>query len=1646
MLHLRVASCTGEAPVSWFEIVLDRLRYVTHARVLVTGLAAWLGCDGNTSFTPVFYNPQYAVDAGPMAEEVSPADVPGETELGGVADSSPPLDASNALEVVALEDGTPTDQAEPSEDLLLPEVTDATLDTGPPNESGFCGSVVHPSWSRSLDRIGGTVVFTELMLGEPAWIELHNPMAVAVDLSDWSVTGAMETVFEDGTFIEPGAYLVVPSASGPLPVGEGKLTLLSNTGRRMDSVGWEDAEPWPAGSFGTGASLSKRDPTALSEAAESWSVGPVGGTPGAANVATPAVPAVVVAVPEKATWRYHLSGLAAPGWSSPGFDASAWPHDTAIFAGGVAEPAPELVTFRVTADNHFAIYLGAADGTKLRLVGRDTAGDWTSPEVFSGQVGPGDHLFLAGWEAAGDSDSPQMLIGEAVASDGEVLFRTQAGSVEWVLGPLAAGPGGNLAAPPPAVEALATWIATNTDTWTAPEAAAPRESSPWGWAVADDFSAGTSYVWPDTFSSNSITNQNETYVLFRSSGPVLPPPGDTVLGTVPVTSRFITTFTPPPGTVDAAWLDLRVDDGAVIWLNGQEVHRQNLPVGAVNELTPAVESVTDASLTPAITLPAALVVPGQNVLAVEVHDAADGQGDLLFSAAVTLVVTPESDAPPPSPLTGLELSEVAPTWVELVNGRDTPIDVGGVVLAVTGSPAMTLAEATLAPGERLVVEVTAPGSGHALLYSPDQGVLLDHVRLLGAPRARTPHGEWRFIDATTPGQPNAFPAPPTIAINEVMYHHAPTLEPGGTLPTESHEEWVELHNWGPSDVDVGGFQLVDAIRFVVPSGTVIPAGGYLVVAGDHEAMQLSHPALPLVGEFKGSLGNGGERLVLRDDCGNPVDIVPYVDGGTWPAAADGGGSSLERRDPRSDGSSPASWAPSDSAPSGEWTTVVIDGVAAASAVGPDGQWEELVLGLLDDGTVLLDDVSVIEDPLGTPVELIANGTFDDLTAWRALGNHRYASVVADPDAPENAVLKLNATGPTEHMHNHLETTFVGGRSLQNGKPYRVSFRARWVSGSNLLNSRLYFNRLAHTERLPIPTHQGTPGTANSAATANIGPSFRALRHWPPIPTPGQPITVSVEADDPDGVSSVSLWTSAHGTTPMTATGSGRYEATLSGQPGGAIVQMVVTATDAQGSSADFPAAGKASRALFKVSDGGEQGEPGLHELRLIVTPEDEEWLFETTNLMSNDLVGATVVVAGREVFYDVGVRIKGSQRGRPQSNRVGFGVRFDPAHPFRGVYHGFNVDRSEGVGYGQREMLMGAVMARAGSVSTEYNDLAHLVAPRPEHTGPAELQLARFGDLLLETQFEGGGDGMLYEYELIYYPSTTDDGTPEGLKHPQPDDVVGTSIKDLGDDPERYRQNFILKNNRWRDDYGPLIAFAKVLGLKGASFEAAVAGAIDVDQWLRAFAFATLSGAIDNYASGAQHNGVFYQRLTDGRMLYFPHDLDFYGGSTESPIVNTGDLGKLVKVPVWKRRYYAELLDVIDRSYNADYAGYWCDHLGSLLPAQDFEAHCSFIHARSAWVESQILSQVPPVEFTVTTPAGEVSAGAATIEGTAWLDVDVIATPGFLDVTWTTPSTWTATVQVACGPNVLEFEAFDRAGQPAGTRTLALTGVGPDCP
>ena len=141
--------------------------------------------------------------------------------------------------------------------------------------------------------------------------------------------------------------------------------------------------------------------------------------------------------------------------------------------------------------------------------------------------------------------------------------------------------------------------------------------------------------------------------------------------------------------------------------------------------------------------------------------------------------------------------------------------------------------------------------------------------------------------------------PGGVVLNEVMYH------PDGD---DDALQFIELHNPDPQPVSLTGWKLTKGITFTVPEFTV-PAGGFALICRQRKACLRAYGTnFALLGEFKGRLRHGGERLELTDAHGQIVDALTYSDETPWPTGPDGYGSSMERISPAATSEDPHNWA------------------------------------------------------------------------------------------------------------------------------------------------------------------------------------------------------------------------------------------------------------------------------------------------------------------------------------------------------------------------------------------------------------------------------------------------------------------------------------------------------------------------------------------------------------------------------------------------------------------------------------------------------------------------------------------------------------------------------------------------------------------
>ena len=289
----------------------------------------------------------------------------------------------------------------------------------------------------------------------------------------------------------------------------------------------------------------------------------------------------------------------------------------------------------------------------------------------------------------------------------------------------------------------------------------------------------------------------------------------------PMTAYFRTRFDAPADlSVPALRVRLVRDDGAAVYLNGVELLRSNLPDGPLDFETPANGPAgRPENRWHRFDVPADALVPGANILAVEVHQYRPTSSDLSFDLELTALAEP---LPPERPVVRLEAvvpetsepspdTKVAPGVFRLT--RTGPVDDPlQVVCLLTGSadpeadyqldPALGLldwgAEAERIPGGGPVGAFVIPAGSESLEIRvlPLDDALPEQTESVILKVLATPFGAW---------EPGGFPefAPPYLvdpeqsrarvlihdndvpAAAELVIHHpadGATFPPGTPVP------------------------------------------------------------------------------------------------------------------------------------------------------------------------------------------------------------------------------------------------------------------------------------------------------------------------------------------------------------------------------------------------------------------------------------------------------------------------------------------------------------------------------------------------------------------------------------------------------------------------------------------------------------------------------------------------------------------------------------------------------------------------------------------------------------------------------------------------------------------------------------------------
>ena len=1027
-------------------------------------------------------------------------------------------------------------------------------------------------------------------------------------------------------------------------------------------------------------------------------------------------------------------------------------------------------------------------------------------------------------------------------------------------------------------------------------------------------------------------------------------------------------------------------------------------------------------------------------------------------------------------------------FIELNNRSATSVDISGCWLwheaGTNGSRFQVPAGTTLGPRQSIAFDQTQLGfalsaNGDEVFFlNPAQTRVVDAVRFGGQENGvaygRFPDGApvLRELSARTPGASNAPPLLHEVVINEILYN---------PISGNDDDQFVELYNRGGLPADIGGWRFIDGIDFTFAPGTMIPAGGYLVVANNVSRLMTNYTGLTsanLFGNFGGRLSHGGERLALgMPDYGFAtngnvvttnvfyivVNEVTYGDGGRWGQWSDGGGSSLELIDARSDNRQPSNWADSDETAKAPWTTVETTG-ALDNGVG---SYAQLHVFLMDAGEALVDDVEVFVPPAGP--NRVANSTFETgITGWTPQGTHLLSSLENNGGFNSSRSLHLRANTRGDIEANRVRVPLT--QALSTGTA-TIRAKVRWLRGHPEILLRLKGNYLEAFGRLIVPANLGTPGAPNSVARPNAGPVITEVLHSPTLPAANEPIRVVARVQDVDGVQSVtlryrldpsatlnSLAMVDDGTGGDATPGDGIYTATIPGQPANTLIAFRVEAADnfAAPATNQFPVEAPRRECLVRVGEILPAGAFGTY--RLWLTAATVSSWSQPEKQLSNEPFDGTFVYGNSRVLYNASSHYSGSPYtspgyNSPVGNACGYDIRFPVDEPFLGTDH-MILDWPIRDDTNQREQLMFWFLEQYGLPNMYRRYVSLFVNGSKRGTIYDDVQQP--GGETIEEFFSDDSEGSLYKTGC--WEEFTDVGGREGggsctLNSLQLFTTTGGVKKTA-----RYRWVWRPRAiDGTANDFTDLFNLVDAANAPTNGYQSAMESLVDIEHWTRTFAMNDLASFWDAFGNPNAKNTYLYKPAHD-RWKLMCWDFDVGLGVFNDPVndalfPNLGDttMNRFHAYPAFVRLYWCALKEGVDTFFRTGGGSALDAVLDSKFAA--FQANGIPLASPAAiktWITGRrnfLLTQLNTVSnvFNVTgTNFITTNRNLITFSGTAPVNVHTITINGVAYTpVWLTVNSWRLQVPVNAGTNELVIAGLDRLGNVVSnlTRTVEYTGV-----
>jgi hypothetical protein len=1017
-------------------------------------------------------------------------------------------------------------------------------------------------------------------------------------------------------------------------------------------------------------------------------------------------------------------------------------------------------------------------------------------------------------------------------------------------------------------------------------------------------------------------------------------------------------------------------------------------------------------------------------------------------------------------------------FIELYNRSSNNLDLSGCALSDDPDtnkfvfPAGTM----IAPSGFVSLDETELGfslkaAGETLYFrTANNDKLLDCIRYEdqegGVSFGRVPDGSGipGPLSNSTPGARNSSRRRSDIVINEIMY--AP-------ISLDSDDEYVELYNRGTATVDLGGWRFVSGINYTFPANTVLAPGDYLAVAKNAARLAVSYTNLNaknLVGDFSGSLSGKGERLALakldRSVSTNAqsqvvtnllypiVNEVTYGTGGRWGQWSDGGGSSLELVDFQSDNSFAGNWADSDETRKAPWTLVSAKGTIDNGNVAAD----QLQVLLQGQGECLIDDVAVVDN---AGVNRIANSSFEpDATGWTAEGTESLSGLESSEGFNSNHSYHVRAVERGDNQVNRVRTALTSAlpSGMQN---VTIRARVRWLKGHPEVLLRLRGNWLECAGEMGLPRNPGTPGARNSRFQPNGAPAIASVQHSPVLPQANDPIIITARVNDPDGLASViakyrldpaTSYANAamkdDGIAPDAVAGDGVFTGVIPGQSNGTLVAYYIQATDRSSTPATsiFPNDAPARECLVRT---GEVQPTGNFPVYRIWMTQATLNTWNSRSKLNNTPLDVTFVLGNERVIYNTQALYAGSPYIAPgycgpTCGRCGYSVTVPADDLF----------------LGEQDLVLDWPGGHGGETSAMQEQLGYWIADKLNlpfsHRYIIRLHVNGVTDEARQTVFEAvmqPAGSFIKEWspnessgEFFKIDRAFEFNNSGGLVADPEPRLVNYTTTGGAKKTEHYRWNWNHRSTDRVNDYINLFNLVDALNAPAPEpYTSATTALVDIEEWMGIFATEHIIVNFDAYGHEIGKNMYAYHP-DGGKWQLYMFDLDWLMIASagryppgSAPLFNADDptITRMFAHPPFARAYWRTVQNAVNGPLaaansnpvmDAKYLSLrengikWCDG----QPLSDPSPVKNWFSQRRTALQAQLASVSSPFAIKTSIP---ITNAVAYLSGTAPVEVQTLQINGApASVTWTGITTWTATVQLQQGTNILRVAGIDVAG------------------